>query len=157
MKLFLVQLLLLFSFSLATSAQEAKPMAEDPELEKRVMKLSQELRCLVCQNETIADSRADLAVDLRNQVREQMRAGKSDKEIITFLTDRYGDFVLYNPPVKPSTYVLWFGPFLLLMAGLALLYRFVRQRRELIIERPLSSDERRRAEALLRASEKESL
>jgi cytochrome c-type biogenesis protein CcmH len=157
MKLFLVQLLLLFSFSLATSAQEAKPMAEDPELEKRVMKLSQELRCLVCQNETIADSRADLAVDLRNQVREQMRAGKSDKEIITFLTDRYGDFVLYNPPVKPSTYVLWFGPFLLLMAGLALLYRFVRQRRELIIERPLSPDERRRAEALLRASEKESL
>jgi cytochrome c-type biogenesis protein CcmH len=157
MKLFLVQLLLLLSFSFAASAQEAKPMAEDPELEKRVMKLSQELRCLVCQNETLADSRADLAVDLRNQVREQMRAGKSDKEIIAFLTERYGDFVLYNPPVKPSTYLLWFGPFLLLMAGLALLYRFVRQRRELITERPLSSDERRRAEALLGSSEKESL
>ena len=126
-------------------------MAEDPELEKRVLRLSQELRCLVCQNETLADSRADLAVDLRNQVREQMRAGKSDKEIIAFLTERYGDFVLYNPPVKPSTYLLWFGPFLLLLAGLAFLYRYVRQRRELITERPLSADERRRAEELLSA------
>ena len=127
-------------------------MAEDPELEKRVLRLSQELRCLVCQNETLADSRADLAVDLRNQVREQMRAGKSDKEIIAFLTERYGDFVLYNPPVKPSTYLLWFGPFLLLLAGLAFLYRYVRQRRELITERPLSADERRRAEELLSAN-----
>ena len=150
MKLFAVQLLLLLSFGFAVLAQEAKPLAEDPELEKRVLKLSQELRCLVCQNETLADSRADLAVDLRNQVREQMRAGKSDKEIIAFLTERYGDFVLYNPPVKPSTYLLWFGPFLLLLAGLALLYRYVRQRRELITERPLSNDERRRAEDLLR-------
>ncbi len=156
MKLFAIQLLLLLSFGFAANAQEAKPMAEDPELEKRVMKLSQELRCLVCQNETLADSQADLAVDLRNQVREQMRAGKSDKEILAFLTERYGDFVLYNPPVKPSTYLLWFGPFLLLMAGLALLYRYVRQRRELITERPLSSDERRRAEQMLRV-EKESL
>ena len=154
MKLLAVQLLLLLSFGFAALAQEAKPMAEDPELEKRVMKLSQELRCLVCQNETLADSRADLAVDLRNQVREQMRAGKSDKEIIAFLTERYGDFVLYNPPVKPSTYLLWFGPFLLLLAGLALLYRYVRQRRELITERPLSTDERRRAEDLLRAPAK---
>lgn len=152
MKLFVIQLLLLLSMGLVAIAQEAKPMAEDPELEKRVMKLSQELRCLVCQNETLADSRADLAVDLRNQVREQMRAGKSDQEIIAFLTERYGDFVLYNPPVKPSTYLLWFGPFVLLLAGLAFLYRFVRQRRELISDRPLSADERRRAEELLRTN-----
>lgn len=152
MKLFVIQLLLLLSMGLVAIAQEAKPMAEDPELEKRVMKLSQELRCLVCQNETLADSRADLAVDLRNQVREQMRAGKSDQEIIAFLTERYGDFVLYNPPVKPSTYLLWFGPFVLLLAGLAFLYRFVRQRRELISDQPLSADERRRAEELLRTN-----
>jgi cytochrome c-type biogenesis protein CcmH len=138
------------------SAQEARPIADDPELEKRVLKLSQELRCLVCQNETLADSRADLAVDLRNQVREQMRAGKTDQEIVAFLTQRYGDFVLYRPPVKPTTYLLWFGPFLLLLGGLAFLYRYVRQRRELIIERPLTAEERRRAEELLQsASRKE--
>lgn len=154
MRMVAVQLLLLLSFGFAAIAQEAKPMAEDPELEKRVLRLSQELRCLVCQNETLADSRADLAVDLRNQVREQMRAGKSDEQIIAFLTERYGDFVLYNPPVKPSTYLLWFGPFLLLLAGLAFLYRYVRQRRELITEQPLSVDEHRRAEELLNAAAK---
>lgn len=130
-------------------ADEAKPLADDPVLEKRVMRLSQELRCLVCQNETLADSRADLAVDLRNQIRDQMRAGKSDKEIVAFLTERYGDFVLYRPPVKPATYLLWFGPFLLLLGGLAFLYRYVRNRRELITEQPLSADEKRRAEELL--------
>ncbi|MGH9970301.1 MAG: cytochrome c-type biogenesis protein [Pyrinomonadaceae bacterium] len=138
-------------------AQEAKPLADDPELEKRVMNLSHELRCLVCQNETLADSRADLAVDLRNQIREQMKAGKSDKEIIAYLTDRYGQFVLYRPPVQPTTYLLWFGPFALLIAGLILLYRYVKQRRELIVEQPLSADERRRAEELLKVRpEKES-
>ena len=75
------------------------------------MKLAKELRCLVCQNETLADSRADLAEDLRSKIREQMRAGKSDQEIIAYLTDRYGKFILYNPPVDPTTYLLWFGPF----------------------------------------------
>ena len=76
----------------------------DPALEQRVMTLSQQLRCLVCQNQTIADSQADLATDLRQQIREQMKSGRSDAEITTFLTDRYGDFVLYRPPVKPRTY-----------------------------------------------------
>jgi len=127
-------------------------MAEDPELEKRVLKLSHELRCLVCQNETLAESRADLAVDLRNEVREQMRAGKTDQEIVAYLTERYGDFVLYRPPVKPATYLLWFGPFLLLLGGLAFLYRYLQQRRELITERPLTADERRRAEELLKSA-----
>src|SRR5215510_7007227 len=94
-------LLLLLAATNIAIAKDAKPLADDPELEKRVIALSQELRCLVCQNETLADSRADLAVDLRNQIREQMHAGKSDKEIVAFLTDRYGDFVLYKPPVKP--------------------------------------------------------
>ena len=124
-------------------------MADDPALEERVMKLSKELRCLVCQNETLADSRADLAEDLRNQIREQMRAGKTDQEIIAFLTARYGKFVLYRPPVDPTTYLLWFGPFVLLLAGLLLLFRYVKQRRDAIVELPLSADERRRADALL--------
>jgi cytochrome c-type biogenesis protein CcmH len=130
-------------------AKEAQPSAADPVLEERVMKLSRELRCLVCQNETLADSRADLAEDLRNQIREQMKAGKSDKEIIAFLTDRYGKFVLYRPPVDPTTYLLWFGPFVLLVAGLLLLFRYVKQRSGIISESPLSMEERRRAEALL--------
>jgi cytochrome c-type biogenesis protein CcmH len=156
MKLFGLQLLVLCFGLLALSAQvvaqEAKPLAEDPELEKRVMNLSQELRCLVCQNETLADSRADLANDLRREIREQMKAGKSDQEIIVFLTARYGDFVLYRPPVRPATYLLWFGPFVLLLIGLAVLYRYVKQRRELISQQPLSPDEHRRAEELLKVT-----
>lgn len=130
-------------------AKEAQPSAADPVLEERVMKLSRELRCLVCQNETLADSRADLAEDLRTQIREQMKAGKSDKEIINYLTTRYGKFILYNPPVDPTTYLLWFGPFVLLLAGLLLLFRYVKQRSGRITESPLSVEERRQAEALL--------
>jgi cytochrome c-type biogenesis protein CcmH len=136
-----------------TMAKEAQPSASDPVLEERVMKLSRELRCLVCQNETLADSRADLAEDLRNQIREQMKAGKTDKEIIAFLTERYGKFVLYRPPIDPTTYLLWFGPFVLLLAGLALLFRYVKQRGELIAEAPLSADEHRRAERLLKTDQ----
>ena len=142
-------LIILWSVGFTVTAKEAQPSAADPVLEERVMKLSRELRCLVCQNETLADSRADLAEDLRNQIREQMKAGKSDKEIITFLTDRYGKFVLYRPPVDPTTYLLWFGPFVLLLAGLLFLFRYVKQRSGLIAESPLSAEERRRAEALL--------
>jgi len=149
-------LMLLSCLSLSSVAKEAQPSAADPVLEERVMKLSKELRCLVCQNETLADSRADLANDLRLQIREQMKAGKSDKEIIAYLTDRYGKFILYNPPVDPTTYLLWFGPFVFLLAGLAFLFRYLKQRRELITEQPLSADERRRAETLLKsAQEKE--
>lgn len=143
-------LMLLSCFSFSVVAKEAQPSAADPVLEERVMKLSKELRCLVCQNETLADSRADLAEDLRGQIREQMKAGKSDKEIVAYLTDRYGKFILYNPPVDPTTYLLWFGPFILLLAGLGFLFRYVKQRKELITEQPLSADEHRRAEALLK-------
>jgi cytochrome c-type biogenesis protein CcmH len=131
-------------------AKEAQPSSADPALEERVRKLSKELRCLVCQNETLADSRADLAVDLRDQIREQMRAGKSDKEIIAYLTERYGKFILYNPPIDPTTYLLWFGPFLLLLTGMAVLFRYLKQRRELIVEQPLSANDRSRAEAMLK-------
>jgi len=132
-------------------AQEARPMAEDPFLEARLNSLSKELRCLVCQNETLADSRADLALDLRREIREQMKAGKSDKEIVAFLTDRYGQFILYRPRVTPVTYLLWFGPFVLLLAGLVVLFRYIKTRRDAIPEQPLSVEERRRAEELLRS------
>jgi len=101
--------------------------SDNRELEKRVMALSRQLRCLVCQNETLADSQAELAADLREQIREQMKAGRNDKEIVAFLTDRYGDFVLYRPPLKPRTYVLWLGPFLLLGGGLFALYRSLKR------------------------------
>jgi cytochrome c-type biogenesis protein CcmH len=152
MKTVAVHLLLVCCLVFQAVAQQAQPAGgDDPELEKRVTKLAQELRCLVCQNETLADSRADLAVDLRNQVREQMRAGKTDKEIIAYLTDRYGDFVLYRPPMKPTTYLLWFGPFLLLLGGLLFLFRYVRQRGELIPDQPISAADRRRAEELLKS------
>src|SRR2546428_7195665 len=107
----LILSLLLFCVSSFALAQQAKPLTDDPALDQRLLALAQQLRCLVCQNETLADSQADLAADLRRQIKEQMKAGKSDAEIIAFLTDRYGDFVLYKPPVKPRTYLLWFGPF----------------------------------------------
>jgi cytochrome c-type biogenesis protein CcmH len=148
-----LMLLLLCLVAPFTSAQvrRERPVIDDPALEQRLQKLSQELRCLVCQNETLADSRADLAEDLRDEIREQMKAGKSDKEIIAFLTQRYGQFILYRPQVTPTTYLLWFGPFVLLLAGLAVLFRYIKQRRDLIPEQPLTAEERRRAEEMLRA------
>jgi cytochrome c-type biogenesis protein CcmH len=142
-------ILMLISLAAPALAQQAKPV-EDPQIEKRMQALTQQLRCLVCQNETLADSRADLAEDLRKEIREQMKAGKSDQEIIAFLTQRYGDFVLYNPPVKATTYLLWFGPFVLLLGGTLLLYRYVKHRREIIQDQPLTADEHKRAEELLR-------
>ena len=148
-RLFLPLLLLC---CLATGlAKEAQPNSDDPELEKRVTNLAKELRCLVCQNETLADSRADLAEDLRREIRAQMRAGKSDKEVIEFLTARYGQFVLYRPPVQPTTYLLWFGPFVLLLTGMLILFHYIKQRRDSISEQPLTAEQRRRADALLRS------
>jgi cytochrome c-type biogenesis protein CcmH len=137
--------------SLPAFAKEAQPN-EDPQIEQRMKALTEQLRCLVCQNETLADSRADLAEDLRRQIREQIKAGKTDPEILAFLTDRYGDFVLYKPPVKKTTYLLWFGPFVLLIGGTAVLYRYLKSRREIIQERPLTADERKRAEEILRGA-----
>ncbi len=142
-------LLIVFSLWCAVLAKEAQPVAADPVLEARVTKLAKELRCLQCQNETLADSRADFAEDIRSKIREQMRAGKSDQEIIAYLTDRYGKFILYNPPVDPTTYLLWFGPFVLLLAGLFVLFRYLKQRRDQIVEQPLSTAEHERAATLL--------
>ncbi len=109
-------------------AKEAVPASEDPVLEAKVMRIAAELRCLVCQNQTIADSHADLAQDLRNQVRDMLRAGKSEAEILAFMTDRYGDFVLYRPPVKSTTTLLWYGPGLLLVVGVIVLITVLRRR-----------------------------
>ncbi len=127
----------------------AKPTENDPVAAKREHDLSMKLRCLVCQNQTIAESNAELAVDLRRQVREQMAAGKSDTEIIDFMTARYGDFVLYSPPLKGTTWLLWFGPFVLLLAGAFVAWRVVAARRTAPAPAPLSDEERARAAAML--------
>lgn len=133
---------------------EAAPAADDPVLEKRVTALSELLRCLVCQNQTIADSHADLAVDLKNQIREKLRAGETDKQIIDYMVARYGDFVLYKPPVKATTVILWVGPFLLLAGGLGVLIVKLRARmRQAQAAAALSEDEHRRAAALLEEDE----
>ena len=128
-------------------AGEAQPASADPVLEKRVMALSEELRCLVCQNQTIADSHAELAIDLKNQVREKLAQGMSDKDVIDYMVQRYGDFVLYRPPVKGITWLLWFGPFLLLAVALGMLVLKLSRRR--VPADGLSESEMERAAQLL--------
>src|SRR5438132_13790589 len=117
----LSKFLILLLLPLALHAKEAAPTSDNPALEARMMQLAQELRCLVCQNQTIADSHAALAVDLRDQIREMMQKGQSDQQILDYMTARYGDFILYRPPVKQTTALLWFGPVLLLLGGLVAL------------------------------------
>ena len=146
----LLAALLVLLVPASTCPAEAQPAADDPALEKRLTTLASELRCLVCQNQSLADSHADLAVDLRNQVREQMKAGKSDDEIRDWLTARYGDFVLYRPPLKPRTVLLWLGPFLLLLAGVAGLILYLRRRERQVVQQPLTDEQRARVQALLR-------
>jgi len=148
--LFVVVLCLLPALGVA---KEAVPAADDPVLEQRLTRLAKELRCLVCQNESLADSHADLAADLRNQIREQMRAGQTDEQIKAWLTQRYGDFVLYRTPVKATTMVLWFGPFVLLLAGLAGLLLYLRHRRARVSQPGLTSEDHARARALLQEAD----
>ena len=123
--------------------------ADNGAAEKRMLDIAGELRCLVCQNESIAASRADLAVDLRQQIREQIQVGKSDAEIRAYMVDRYGDFVLYRTPLKATTLLLWFGPMLLLAFGLLVLATTLRRRKSSVADALLSDDERKRAQALL--------
>jgi cytochrome c-type biogenesis protein CcmH len=130
-------------------AGEAKDLAEDPVLEQRMVKLAEKLRCLVCQNESLASSRSELANDLRQEVREQMKKGMSDQEIIDYLVARYGDFVLFDPPMKRYTLLLWYGPFALLLIGLIGLIIQLRKRKTQISEASLSSEDAQRAAALL--------
>jgi cytochrome c-type biogenesis protein CcmH len=134
-------------------AREAAPMAEDPLVEQRLVKIAEELRCLVCQNESIAGSQAELAVDLRNEVRDLIKAGKTDRQIKDFLVTRYGEFVLYRPQFKPTTYALWIGPFVLLLVGFVALFAYLRKRSRKIEDVPLGEAERKRAEALLKESQ----
>ena len=134
------------------AAKEAAPAAQDPALEQRMMTLAEELRCLVCQNQTLADSNAPLAEDLRNQIREQLRKGSSDREVVDYLVARYGDFVLYRPPLKATTLLLWFGPLLLFAIGFAVLFRRLLRRRS-AQEIAMSAADRSRAEALLAGGE----
>ena len=141
---------LLLVFVPLTYGGEGVPTVDDPVLEKRVMALSEKLRCLVCQNQTIADSHAELAIDLKNQVREKMQQGQSDQEILDYMVERYGDFVLFLPQVKSNTWLLWFGPFVLLGLGLVLLVIKLKQRQKLIKQTSILSDEdRARAASML--------
>ena len=155
MKLWLALLLALQCAlgSLAVHANEAQPLAEDPVVEKRMVTISEELRCLVCQNESLAGSRADLALDLKREIRSLIKAGKSDAEIMDFMVSRYGDFVRYRPPLKGTTLLLWFGPALLFAVGVGGLFVFLRRRARAIDDRPLSEAERREAEKLLHSDE----
>jgi len=145
----LLALLLGCMLAASIAAKEAAPAAADPLLEKRVMVLAEELRCLVCQNQTIADSHAELAVDLKNQIREKLKAGESEEKIKEYMVARYGDFVLYRPPVKTSTLPLWIGPFLLLLAALAGLFYYIQRRRSDSPQQALSEAEQARLRKLL--------
>jgi cytochrome c-type biogenesis protein CcmH len=128
---------------------EAVPTEKDPVSQARAVRLTERLRCLVCQNQTIAESNADLAVDLRRQVREQIAAGKTDTDITDYMVARYGDFVLYDPPLRATTLLLWGGPALLLVAGIALLVQQIRSRRAAGDAAELTPEERAEAERML--------
>ncbi len=130
-------------------AKEAAPASDDPALEVRMMAIAEELRCLVCQNETIAASHADLAVDLRKQIRLKLQAGQSQQQILDFMVPRYGDFVLYRPPLKTSTVLLWIGPFVLLLVAVAAMAVNVRRRRRSAMAQEWSEAQAQRARTLL--------
>ncbi len=142
--------LALCATTLMARAVEPGEMLKDPALEARARAISRELRCLVCQNESIDDSNADLAHDLRVLLRQRLLAGDSDREAIDFIVRRYGDFVLLKPPVEPATYFLWFGPAALLALGAGGAWLYLRRRTTSADEPPLSPEETRRLEALLR-------
>jgi cytochrome c-type biogenesis protein CcmH len=137
------------------SAKEAVPVAQDERVEQRLVDISSELRCLVCQNESLAASNADLANDLRREIRTMIKEGKTDSEIMDFLVNRYGDFVRYRPPLKSTTLLLWFGPVLLLAGAIAALFIFLRRRNKAIRNAPLSAEQQRQADLLLRNKEKQ--
>lgn len=139
-------------FASSAFANEAAPNADDPMIEQRMNKLAEDLRCLVCQNESLAGSHAELAEDLRKEIRAQMKAGKNDAEVIAYLTDRYGDFVLYRPPFKPVTYILWLGPVIFLGIGGAIWFVTLKRRRKLQSQPQPDSEALKKAAALLEQS-----
>lgn len=142
-------------FSLGNAfAKDAAPLADDPVTEQRLISISEEMRCLVCQNESLAGSRSDLANDLRREIRVLIKEGKSDDQIRSFMVERYGDFVLYRPPVKPLTWLLWIGPFVILGLGVAGLLMYLRRRDSSVPNVALTDADNQKIDALLNASDK---
>lgn len=138
-------------------AKDAAPLAEDPVMEQRLISISEEMRCLVCQNESLAGSRSDLANDLRREIRTLIQEGKSDDQIRTFMVERYGDFVLYRPPVKPITWLLWIGPFVILAIGIAGLLMYLRRRNQSMPNTILTEADNQKIDALLNQDRKDRL
>ena len=147
MKRYLIALLL--CVPLVGQAKEATYENDNPEMYQRVMAISGELRCLVCQGQSLADSHSEFAVDMRNQIQEMMEEGKSDREVVDFLVERYGETIRYRPSLNSTTVLLWFGPGLLLVVGIGALYLNVRRRKKAVLNQPLSAEDQRRAEAML--------
>ena len=150
---YLLVLFLALQMAAPSYAGDATPLAEDPVVEQRLIVISEELRCLVCQNESLAGSRADLAMDLRREIRTLIKDGKTDAEIRDYMVSRYGDFVLYRPPVKPITWALWFGPFLLLIGAVVILVRMVRRSQRSAAAPALDAAQRAKAQSLLKDTE----
>jgi cytochrome c-type biogenesis protein CcmH len=153
MRLFLLVITSLFVFQIA-HANDAAPLAEDPVIEQRLISISEEMRCLVCQNESLAGSRSDLANDLRREIRTLIKEGKSDEQIRSFMVERYGDFVLYRPPVKPITWLLWIGPFVILLVGIGFLLSYLRRRNTNVAAKELTTEENQKIDALLNSLSK---
>lgn len=150
---YLLVLFLALQMAASSYAGDAAPLAEDPVVEQRLIVISEELRCLVCQNESLAGSRADLAMDLRREIRTLIKDGKTDAQIRDYMVSRYGDFVLYRPPVKPITWALWFGPFLLLIGAVVILVRMVRRSQRSAAAPALDAAQRAKAQSLLKDTE----
>ncbi len=154
-KIFLIALSTLFVLGLGGAiANEAAPLADDPATEQRLISISEEMRCLVCQNESLAGSRSDLANDLRREIRILIKEGKSDDQIRSFMVERYGDFVLYRPPVKPVTWLLWIGPFVILGLGIAGLLMYLRRRNSSVPTIALTDADNQKIDAMLNATDK---
>ncbi len=147
--------ILLFFFILSAQATIAVFKFDDPDKEARFKQFSEELRCLVCQNQSLADSNAELAMDLRNELYKMIQNDATDDEIVSFMVDRYGDFVLYKPPVKPTTWILWFGPFILTAIGLIILLRMIRNTGKQSNAK-LSAEEQKRLDDLLKNEKEDS-
>jgi cytochrome c-type biogenesis protein CcmH len=153
-KIFLITLSAILLLGVASAiANEAAPLADDPVTEQRLISISEEMRCLVCQNESLAGSRSDLANDLRREIRNLIKEGKSDDQIRSFMVERYGDFVLYRPPVKPVTWLLWIGPFVILLIGIVGLLTYLRRRNSSVPNVILSDADNQKIDALLKSSD----
>lgn len=153
MKSRIAALALLVTAALSVQADEAEYVGGSPAMQTRVMAISAELRCLVCQGQSLADSNSDFAQDMRAQILEMMEQGMSDREVVDFMVERYGDYVRYRPPLKSTTALLWFGPALLLALGIGVLYFNVLRRKKVIQDTPLSEEDHRRAAELLNREE----